>query len=442
MKYADKNGRRSVPAKETGAKRKKSIPKKDKRRDQKMEEDAERWENSKRTLETSYQEKLVKERYSTSRPEGFDLMLWGDLHTLFEPDKDDEIWKDQHEYIYKLGDYMILVMLKKKLEVDHESSQAIELLSFGEVLRLKKSNHFSSGSTTPLSDSCPSFTSFETSDLLLEEFANELTLIDPFPPANEDVDVEAELREIKLLLNRDPSTKFSLKITFDPNPERFTDEPALVCLPPPGDDKSFLNKDVQKENFQIYSNPLFEFDDEYISSDVNPLFDEAIEDIKCKDSYDFNLDPSISVVSIFGGFTDEPPLEENDDLFDLECKTNNWKKILYDAPIDDMIFDPGGDIDEINAFLDDYKDSRVDVLEILHNTTHNLFPEVFFDHEPQCFKDELLLTYPMNFLFSFESEDTIFNPGIYAFHFSSLEPVAFESQMEVCSSTCFISKDE
>ncbi|GJU86899.1 hypothetical protein Tco_1294445 [Tanacetum coccineum] len=42
--------------------------------------------------------RLVKERYSTSRPEGFDLMLWGDLHTLFEPDKDDEIWRDQHEY--------------------------------------------------------------------------------------------------------------------------------------------------------------------------------------------------------------------------------------------------------------------------------------------------------------------------------------------------------
>ncbi|GKF37926.1 hypothetical protein Tco_0114684, partial [Tanacetum coccineum] len=43
-------------------------------------------------------QRLVKERYSTSAPEGFDLMLWGDLHTLFEPDKDDEIWRDQHEY--------------------------------------------------------------------------------------------------------------------------------------------------------------------------------------------------------------------------------------------------------------------------------------------------------------------------------------------------------
>ncbi|GJX43718.1 hypothetical protein Tco_0260394 [Tanacetum coccineum] len=42
--------------------------------------------------------RLVKERYSASRPEGYDLMLWGDLHTLFEPDKEDEIWKNQHEY--------------------------------------------------------------------------------------------------------------------------------------------------------------------------------------------------------------------------------------------------------------------------------------------------------------------------------------------------------
>ncbi|GJV43970.1 hypothetical protein Tco_1428506 [Tanacetum coccineum] len=35
--------------------------------------------------------RLVKERYSASRPEGYDLMLWGDLHTLFEPDEEDEI---------------------------------------------------------------------------------------------------------------------------------------------------------------------------------------------------------------------------------------------------------------------------------------------------------------------------------------------------------------
>ncbi|GJU35995.1 hypothetical protein Tco_1184349 [Tanacetum coccineum] len=104
--------------------------------------------------------RLVKERYSTSRPEGFDLMLWGDLHTLFNPDEDNEIWKDLHEYQllswrlydfsgihillmenglaihmltekkYPLSQEMLTKMLSRKLEVDHESSQAFELLRF------------------------------------------------------------------------------------------------------------------------------------------------------------------------------------------------------------------------------------------------------------------------------------------------------------------------
>ncbi|GJU56520.1 hypothetical protein Tco_1230234 [Tanacetum coccineum] len=146
------------------------------------------------------------------------------------------------------------------------------------------------------------------------------------------------------------------------------------------DDESLSDEDFPEDNVKISSNPLFEFDDEYISSDINPFFNEVLEDIECKDSYDSNLDestflvtplsdsnkdecftpsddvelllhydsstPMISVVSILEGFTDEPPLEENNDLFDLESKENEWKKILYDAPIDDLmtedkVFDPG-----------------------------------------------------------------------------------------------------
>ncbi|GKB42534.1 reverse transcriptase domain-containing protein [Tanacetum coccineum] len=49
--------------------------------------------------------------------------------------------------------------------------------NFEEVLKLKKSNHPSSGSTTPLSDSRPSLTSFETRGSLLEDFADELALL-------------------------------------------------------------------------------------------------------------------------------------------------------------------------------------------------------------------------------------------------------------------------
>ncbi|GKD33501.1 hypothetical protein Tco_1249010 [Tanacetum coccineum] len=140
------------------------------------------------------------------------------------------------------------------------------------------------------------------------------------------------------------------------------------------DDESLSDEDVLEDNVKIYSNPLFKFDDEYISSDVNPLFDEVLENIESKDSYVSNLDepaflvtplsafnedeffdqsddvdeielllhrdpstPKISIASILEGFTDEPPLKENDDLFDLESKENEWKKILYDAPIDDLM---------------------------------------------------------------------------------------------------------
>nr|GEW89726.1 hypothetical protein [Tanacetum cinerariifolium] len=42
--------------------------------------------------------RLVEERYTTTSPEDYDLMLWGDLKTLFEPDKENELWKNQHEY--------------------------------------------------------------------------------------------------------------------------------------------------------------------------------------------------------------------------------------------------------------------------------------------------------------------------------------------------------
>ncbi|GKC51019.1 hypothetical protein Tco_1073764 [Tanacetum coccineum] len=223
--------------------------------------------------------------------------------------------------------------------------------SFEEELKLKKSNHPSSGNTTLLSDSRPSLIFFETSDSLLEEFADELALLDPFPPGNEDFDFEADLREIKLLLNQDPSTDFSPTITIDPNLE--------------SDDESFLKEDVQKENFQIYSNPPFEFDDNYNSSDINPIFNEILEDVENEDSNVSN--------------SDEPVLL-NTSLFD-----------------EDECFDPRGDIDEIDVFLaidvpsdimDAYNDSKGDVLEILYNTTHNLFLEVFFDHDPRSLKDE------------------------------------------------------
>ncbi|GJS61345.1 reverse transcriptase domain-containing protein [Tanacetum coccineum] len=187
---------------------------------------------------------------------------------------------------------------------------------------------------------------------------------------------------------------------------------------PSCDDFSSIN--VPRDNFVTFSNPLFEFDVNF----KNPLFDEVLEDIECKDSYDSNLDESTflvtplsdsnkdecltlgddiefllhhdpstplkSVVSILEGFINDPPFEENDDLFDLECK------IIDEAEC----FDLGDDNDEVDAFLaievptyiEGYYDSEGDVtyLESLlsDDTTHNLSPEVFFDHEPQQLRNE------------------------------------------------------
>nr|GEU78556.1 hypothetical protein [Tanacetum cinerariifolium] len=147
----------------------------------------------------------------------------------------------------------------------------------------------------------------------------------------------------------------------------------------------------------------------------------------------------------------------------------------------DKNFDPGGDIDEIDAFLDidistdikdGYYDSEGDVnyLESLlsDDTTPNPPPEVFLDRDPRSlrnindlkimvkvfdpgihekkisltyvslyFEDHHYLfftyviriflpyfTYPVDspFLLSSRSEDTVFDHGIFTFHF--LKPVA------------------
>ncbi|GJW13635.1 hypothetical protein Tco_0017768 [Tanacetum coccineum] len=42
--------------------------------------------------------RLVQERYDITSPQGYDLLLWGDLKILFEPNEEDEIWKNQQNY--------------------------------------------------------------------------------------------------------------------------------------------------------------------------------------------------------------------------------------------------------------------------------------------------------------------------------------------------------
>ncbi|GJR12139.1 hypothetical protein Tco_0794791 [Tanacetum coccineum] len=44
---------------------------------------------------------LVMKRFEATTPEGIDLILWGSLKTTFEANADDDLWKNQEEWILK-----------------------------------------------------------------------------------------------------------------------------------------------------------------------------------------------------------------------------------------------------------------------------------------------------------------------------------------------------
>nr|GFC12852.1 hypothetical protein [Tanacetum cinerariifolium] len=100
------------------------------------------------------------------------------------------------------------------------------------------------------------------------------------------------------------------------------------------------NKDSYLDELDLLVTPLSDANEDQC---LDPGGD--VDEIELLLHHDLS-NPKISVVSILEGFTYEPPLEENDDLFDLESKENEWKKILYNASINDLmtedkVFDPG-----------------------------------------------------------------------------------------------------
>ncbi|GJZ02456.1 reverse transcriptase domain-containing protein [Tanacetum coccineum] len=82
---------------------------------------------------------------------------------------------------------------------------------------------------------------------------------------------------------------FSSPVKTSDNLEKFADEFTPLDSLPPGNYDSTLKKDCHEETFQVYSNPLFEFDDNFKSSNVNPLFEEDDKDAKIKSSSSFTL---------------------------------------------------------------------------------------------------------------------------------------------------------
>nr|GEZ53677.1 reverse transcriptase domain-containing protein [Tanacetum cinerariifolium] len=116
-----------------------------------------------------------------------------------------------------------------------------------------------SGSTT---SSYPSLITSEISDYSLEEFADELTLIESFSSGNDDMTLEDVIREIEYLLNRDPLAEYypnnDLMYTI---PEMFTDEHTLDYSSLPryddtNDDLFDLKTDNDEWGKRLYDDPF------------------------------------------------------------------------------------------------------------------------------------------------------------------------------------------
>ncbi|GKE20021.1 hypothetical protein Tco_1431533, partial [Tanacetum coccineum] len=78
---------------------------------------------------------LVMQRFSTTTPEGIDLVLWGDLRIMFEETADDDIWKNKEKWIIKKRRYPLIRenlerMMELRLTAESKGEAVFDLLRF------------------------------------------------------------------------------------------------------------------------------------------------------------------------------------------------------------------------------------------------------------------------------------------------------------------------
>ncbi|GKB56296.1 hypothetical protein Tco_0912482, partial [Tanacetum coccineum] len=231
------------------------------------------------------------------------------------------------------------------------------------------------------------------------EFAGKLDLIDPILPGIDKNDFDEEDGEIDIDILQIEDEILSEKL---------------------------LNVNLLIDKIEALNlTPSIPFVLEYPSSSPIPVMDSdfLIEEVDTflvlKDSIppgiESDFDSEGDIIFLDDLLNDDPIPEYERFTFDIEPDTamiNN-----FDELNEDECFNPGGG--EI-VFSQNVKDDN----------SFTFFIRTFL----------LFLTYPedSSLPLSSGSEDIIFDPGIFAFHFSSLKPVAFKCPMEVYSSTCFI----
>ncbi|GJT31459.1 hypothetical protein Tco_0911734 [Tanacetum coccineum] len=206
----------------------------------------------------------------------------------------------------------------------------------------------------------------------------------------------------------DPSPSFSPVKTSD-NLEEFADELTL------------LKKDIQEGNFQVHSNPLFEFDDNFKSSTINPLFDELEEDVKIKNS-NVSDEPVLlntplsdkKIICLLATFLNKKPkpLSRPQEVDDIKMKDD---KVSSQIPIDTIVMPIRITFDNPIDFNDHFskpKDLKTDFTIALDSTESSILPPPLLDSDSP-FTAELSASFTLN---SLGNEDKVFNPGILVYH--------------------------
>ncbi|GJZ67406.1 hypothetical protein Tco_0630646 [Tanacetum coccineum] len=181
------------------------------------------------------------------------------------------------------------------------------------------------------------------------------------------------------------------------NIEKFTDELAPLNSLPPGNDDSTLKKEFHEENFQVYSHPLFEFDESFKSSN----------DKVFKPGYTVNH--AIHDKNLV-------TLEEN-----LKENISSGTLLVFKEP--SIFLPPPEPPDEClkNVVLNFYQSKKTFPLNV---EDVNSFAFIIWTFLPFFTYTK---TSPM--IFSFQSENFVFDPGIITFH----NPAAVSMKVSICS---------
>ncbi|GJU73606.1 hypothetical protein Tco_1265011 [Tanacetum coccineum] len=292
--------------------------------------------------------------------------------------------------------------------------------------------------------------------ILVTESANTIksSVEDLVPTPSESADLSDGESECDVPINDDSSESHFMTFSnplFDSNDDFSSD------------DESLSEEEIQKDEFKYFSNPLYDLDDEIITNEkILPNqkdLDVVIPSPPGIDERCFNAESDL-LESLQNR---EIPIDSTkiDSIFDEFSLPRPSEIPSFSQDEMDLVFD-----DLIPPGIDDDDDSEGDILFVepvatMENNIEELNEDESFDPGgggnvvlPNVEEDDTFtftirtflpfVTYPEVSLLSCStrSEDTIFDPGISTFHFSSLKPVAYENPMVIFLFFCFCPKDK